>query len=226
MRKRLSFADRTRSIVTAATTVFAANGFERATTKQIAEAAKVSPALLYEHFPSKEALYRAVLRKLIKDQDALVATLAVQGPGEETDGAAGLVVMLHSYFSACVMARAHEQDVTAHRLLLASLAGDGTYARLLYRRALRKNAKDLSAALDHARASGELSGEVISAPTAAVFMEHVGSMMLSTHLSEKPVAPYAEAGPDLVRKAVFFCGRGLGLSDAVIARIYADRLGQ
>lgn len=223
MRKRLSFPDRTRSIVAAATTVFAASGFERATTKQIAEAAKVSPALLYEHFPSKEALYRGVLRKLIKDQDALIATLAVRRPSGEAEGGTGLVIMLHSYFSACIMAKAHEKDVTAHRLLLASLAGDGTYARLLYRRALRNNVKGLSAALDDARASGELTGELLSPATAASFIEHVGSMMLSTHLSEKPVAPYAEAGPELVRKAVFFCGRGLGLADEVIGRIYATR---
>lgn len=223
MRKRLSFADRTRSIVSAATTVFAASGFERATTKQIAEAAKVSPALLYEHFPSKEALYRAVLRRLIKDQDALVATLAVRRPGSDPDGAAELVMMLHSYFSACIMVKAHQNNVTAHRLLLASLAGDGTYARLLYRRALRNNVTGLSAALDNARANGELSGEVLSGPTAASFIEHVGSMMLSSHLFEKPVAPYAEAGTELVRKAVFFCGRGLGVSDEAISRIYATR---
>lgn len=220
MRKRLSFADRNKSIVSAATAVFAANGFERATTKQIADAAKVSPALLYEHFSSKEVLYRAVLRALIKDQDALVATLAVRRPGGDADGATELVMMLHSYFSACIMAKAHELNVTAHRLLLASLAGDGTYARLLYRRALRNNVNGLSAALDNARTSGALNGEPMSAPTAASFIEHVGSMMLSTHLFEKPVAPYGEANAELVRKAVFFCGRGLGLSDEVIARIY------
>lgn len=224
MRKRLPFADRTRSIISAAATVFAASGFERATTKQIAEAAKISPALLYEHFPSKEALYRAVLRSLIKDQDRLVATLAVRRPGGTADGAAELVTMLHSYFSACIMAKTHELDVTAHRLLLASLAGDGTYARLLYRRALRKNVNGLSTALDNARANGDLTGEMLAPATAASLIEHVGSMMLSTHLLEKPVAPYADADGELVRKAVYFCGRGLGLSDSAIARSYpADR---
>jgi AcrR family transcriptional regulator len=179
---------------------------------------------LYEHFPSKEALYRAVLRRLIRDQDRLVATLAVQGPGVGNGGAEGIVTMLHSYFTACIRARAQDQDVTAHRLLLASLTDDGTYARLIYRRVLRNNVKDLSVALDKARENGELCGEPISAATAAFLIEHVGSMMLSTHLSAEPVAPYGEAGAELVRKAVFFCGRGLGLSDAVIAGIYTDRL--
>lgn len=223
MRKRLAFSDRTRSIVEAATSVFAEHGFERTTTKQIAQAARVSPALLYEHFPSKEALYRAVLRQLVKDQDALMARLAVRKPGEEADGATGLVMMLHSYFGACIIARAHEKDVTAHRLLLASLAGDGTYARLLYRRSLRNNVDGLSVALAGARASGALNGEELSAPTAAAFIEHVGSMLLSTHLSDKPIALYTESGKELVRKAVFFCGRGLGLSNEAIARIYASR---
>ncbi len=223
MKKRLAFADRTRSIVQAATVVFAEHGFERTTTKQLALAAKVSPALLYEHFPSKEALYRAVLRQLIKDQDALLATLAVRRPGEEPDGATGLIVMLHSYFSACVLTNARDRNVTAHRLLLRSLASDGTYARLLYRRSLRNNVNGLATALDGARTHGQITGEAFSAPTAAAFIEHVGSMLLSTHLSDKPIALYTETGNELVKKAVFFCGRGLGLANETISRIYELR---
>jgi len=219
MGTRLSHADRTRSIVAAATSVFSEMGFELATTKQIAKVAKVSPALLYEHFPSKERLYRAVLRKLIRDQDAFVATFSIPSlqEREKAEGAAALVAMLHGYYTACVNASEQKYDVTAHRLLLASLVGDATYARLLYRRALRNSVQGLHDALADARAMRQLTGEPLSAPTAFCFIEHVGSMMISSHLAGRSVAPYSEAGQALVRQAVFFSGRGLGLPDAVIA---------
>ena len=54
---KIPAADRRRAILTAATPVFARLGRAGATTKDIAKAARVSEALLYSHFSSKEALY-------------------------------------------------------------------------------------------------------------------------------------------------------------------------
>lgn len=48
-------------LISAATSLFAANGFTGTTTKQIAKAAGVSEALLFKHFPTKRALYTAIL---------------------------------------------------------------------------------------------------------------------------------------------------------------------
>ncbi|WOK37957.1 TetR/AcrR family transcriptional regulator [Sphingomonas sp. C3-2] len=224
-KKRLSHSERNRVIVAAAADVFAEHGFERATTKQIADAARVSPALLYEHFPSKEALFRAVLRKLIRDQDRMTEALAVRSPelSADIDGATALVLLFHSYFSGCVLARHHGQDVNAHRILFSSIAGDGSYARLMYRRGLRVNGRALEQALEEARASGALRGEPISVQEVYCFTEHMGSMMLSSHLADPPLSPYSETGQTLVRKAVFFCGRGIGLSDDLIRQVL-DRI--
>ncbi|NGZ10568.1 MAG: TetR/AcrR family transcriptional regulator [Nitrospira sp. LK70] len=58
---RASGHDRQTSLTSAATSWFAANGFTGTTTKQIAKAAGVSQALLFEHFPTKQALYTAIL---------------------------------------------------------------------------------------------------------------------------------------------------------------------
>lgn len=222
MRKRLSYADRQQSIVSAAATVFAERGFDGATTKQIAAVANVSPALLYEHFPSKEALYRGVLRQLIRDQDALVAMLGIPplGTNGEASGTAAILSLLHVYFGACVLARHEERDVIAHRLLLASLASDGTYARLLYRRARRFKLEPLAQAMARAQTVGDMAGEMISPQSAYCFIEHVGSMMLSMHLGEQPVVSYGVDSAQLVRKAVLFCARGLGITNAALEREY------
>jgi AcrR family transcriptional regulator len=56
-------AARTRQadLIAAATSLFAARGFRGTTTKEIAKAAGVSEALLFKYFPTKRALYAAIL---------------------------------------------------------------------------------------------------------------------------------------------------------------------
>src|SRR5690242_3811920 len=59
---RLDNEGRQRGIVDAAVPLFARKGFAGTTTKEIAEAAGVSEALLFKHFPSKAALYEEILK--------------------------------------------------------------------------------------------------------------------------------------------------------------------
>lgn len=58
---RTSSVERQASLINAAASLFATNGFTGTTTKQIAKAAGVSEALLFKHFPTKRALYTAIL---------------------------------------------------------------------------------------------------------------------------------------------------------------------
>ena len=58
---RMSATDRHRQLLDAALTVFSRKGFKGTTTKEIATAAGVAEAVIFQHFPSKEALYNAVL---------------------------------------------------------------------------------------------------------------------------------------------------------------------
>lgn len=58
---RTSGQERQASLISAAASLFAANGFTGTTTKEIAKAAGVSEALLFKHFPTKHALYTAIL---------------------------------------------------------------------------------------------------------------------------------------------------------------------
>jgi len=53
--------ERQASLISAAASLFAAKGFEGTTTKEIAKATGVSEALLFKHFPTKRALYAAIL---------------------------------------------------------------------------------------------------------------------------------------------------------------------
>jgi len=53
--------DRRRQLLDAALELFSRKGFGGATTKEIAAAAGVTEAIIFRHFPSKQALYTAVL---------------------------------------------------------------------------------------------------------------------------------------------------------------------
>jgi len=62
-RTRLDFEGRRKAIVGAAMPLFARHGFAGTTTKEIAKAAGVSEALVFQHFPSKAALYQEILQQ-------------------------------------------------------------------------------------------------------------------------------------------------------------------
>jgi AcrR family transcriptional regulator len=64
MPTRLSARDRRRQILDVASGIFARKGYQGATTREIAEEAGVNEALLFRHFPTKEALYWTMLEEL------------------------------------------------------------------------------------------------------------------------------------------------------------------
>jgi AcrR family transcriptional regulator len=59
---KLSGNERREQIIRTATELFSRNGFRGVTMRQLAEKAGISEAMIYHHFPSKEALYDAMLQ--------------------------------------------------------------------------------------------------------------------------------------------------------------------
>ena len=57
----MNAGDRRRQLLDAALELFSRKGFDGATTKEIASVAGVTEAIIFRHFPSKQALYNAVL---------------------------------------------------------------------------------------------------------------------------------------------------------------------
>jgi TetR/AcrR family transcriptional regulator len=66
---RLHAADRQRQLLEVAMNVFSRRGFKGSTTKEIAAAAGVTEAIIFQHFPTKEALYSAVLELHLDTDD-------------------------------------------------------------------------------------------------------------------------------------------------------------
>jgi TetR/AcrR family transcriptional regulator len=57
----MSGTDRRHQLLDTALEIFARKGFEGTTTKEVAAAAGVTEAIIFRHFPTKQALYTAVL---------------------------------------------------------------------------------------------------------------------------------------------------------------------
>jgi AcrR family transcriptional regulator len=72
-RTRSTSEQRQAGLIAAAASLFAAKGFNGTTTKEIARAAGVSEALVFKHFPTKRALYGAILAERVTVDDLLGA---------------------------------------------------------------------------------------------------------------------------------------------------------
>ncbi|GMR00884.1 MAG: hypothetical protein BMS9Abin19_0226 [Gammaproteobacteria bacterium] len=89
MSHRLSGPERKETILSAAQGLFASKGFHGVSIDEIARAVHVSPAILYRHFDSKQALYAAVLEKFAGQRQSYVDTIVNYGTNFE-DALAGM----------------------------------------------------------------------------------------------------------------------------------------
>ncbi len=78
-RRRLSGVERREAILAAAMAVFAERGYHGASVDDVATAAGVSKALIYEHFPSKKDLHASLVEREVTDLFARLAENASSG---------------------------------------------------------------------------------------------------------------------------------------------------
>jgi AcrR family transcriptional regulator len=78
-RRRLSGVERREAILAAAMAVFAERGYHGASVDDVAQAAGVSKALIYEHFPSKKDLHASLVEREVTDLFARLAANAASG---------------------------------------------------------------------------------------------------------------------------------------------------
>jgi AcrR family transcriptional regulator len=216
VRKKIPSTERKALILEAARKVFAEAGYEGAKTQRIAAEARISEALVYRHYSSKLVLYRAVLRQMIREQDANYRAMYLPEPSTR-----GIIESIRNYVEISLSDtenRMHE----GLRMLLASLAGEGGYASLIYRRAQRKMQDRIAVAMQAARDAGDIQGRELSPKNLAMFQEHLGTMLNMVRALPNHAQLYDEENDGLVRDAVWFCCRGIGLTNEAIQRIYGD----
>lgn len=83
MSTRLSGPNRRKSILEAARRLFSDNGFHGVSINDISREVNVSPAILYRHFDSKQAIYDAVVEELSSKRESYVDTVINHGTSFE-----------------------------------------------------------------------------------------------------------------------------------------------
>lgn len=107
---RLPREERRRQLLNAAQEVFVSNGFHGAAMDDIAEAAKVSKPVLYQHFPGKRELYLA----LLEDHLGTLTEFLTGALNSTTDNKLRVRETMRAYF------RFVAQDSQGHRLVFES----------------------------------------------------------------------------------------------------------
>ena len=218
--QRLTAEQRRKAIVRAVLPVFARKGFANTTTRELAEAAGVSEALIYKHFPSKQSLYAEIQNAGCKDKDHGLEKLAGVEPSTST-----LVHILYYLLRTIVIGRPGDTISweIKHRMTLNSCLEDGEFTRLLYENRFSCCFDKVQACLTAAEEAGDIVKSPISRQNRVRFAHHLAAMIAVNHLPKNPVIDYQVDREELLHQVVWFVLRGVGLTDKAIARHYNPR---
>jgi len=209
----LTGEERKRSIIDAARPLFAEKGFHGTSIREIARAADVSEALIYKHFPSKEALYEELLdytREMLG-----VALAGIDGLEYGTQTLTLIIFGLVELIMLDVPSRIPDQKMH-ERLLFHSLMGDTVFARNHFEM-LQDNWMDtVKACFDAAQEAGDVVPNPISPANRMWFVHHLAMAVNLCHLSGEAAFDYDVSREELAEQAVLFCLRGIGMTDAAI----------
>ncbi len=215
---KLSSDERRTAIIQAVRKVFAERGFHGTTTKALADAANVSEALLFKHFPNKEALYAAMQLFCCNESDPeKIDRIRALEPCTST-----LVLIVHMMVARTVGTEplSQEDAVAHHRLMLRSMIEDGEFARLFYERTMPCWTSKVGECLEASIAANESVAGPVMPKLGALFARQLSRMIMLSLLPTTPIVDYELSREKLVEQIVWFTLRGLGVKDDAIRRYY------
>ena len=219
---RLDSDERRRAIVAAAVPLFARKGFAGITTKELAEAAGISEALLFRHFPTKKQLYGEILH-LGCEGDPALERLASLEPSTATL-VTMIRVMVRHFLGLGDTGRCEIH--TRLRLMLHSCLEDGDYIRELSERIFERIHPLFLASAEAALAAGDLNSLPIASANRFWFAQNVAAMMACYLLPGRSCVPYSGTPATLADEATWFILRGIGMTDAAIAAALSRPMAQ
>lgn len=161
---RMSGEERRAQIVRVATRLFAERGFRGTTTREIAQAAGVSEAMIFRHFATKQDLYRTII-------DAKACSAGSAQACGQFDAKTGMVAFATSVEGAADERRffmdlarhfleCHEQDVEFLRLLLYSALEGREFFRLFWEQQVLPMANFMRAHVQEQQRAGAIRSDL------------------------------------------------------------------
>jgi AcrR family transcriptional regulator len=215
----MSSEDRRTAIIKTALRVFVEKGFEKTTTRELAKAAGVSAALLFKHFPSKEALYTAIRISCFKEEGAkIIERLQSLKPSTST-----LVFLVQEIVSHLLGGHPEEGERSFLRLVLRSLMDEGEFARLGIQGGPSHWVRKVEECSVAARAAGDMVDGPIPTNLGGWCIHQLISGFVMHFLPVDPIIDYGVSRDELIDQVVWFCLRGMGLKEKAIRRCYKSR---
>jgi AcrR family transcriptional regulator len=215
---RLTAEERREAILLAALPIFAAKGFDAVTTREVAEAAGVSEALLYRHFSSKKVMYEA-----IQDVCVLRATADAQRIEMLPDSTSTLVLSIYAIMRGIQLAPPGDDDgMSMPRLVMRSLLTDGAFARSMMAASETRWRPKLERCIQAGIDAGDIRSELVPACLGVFFAHHIGASVMYYRLPAGGTMSYP-GGNDaewILDQSVRFALRGLGLTEQAIVTHY------
>lgn len=216
VQEKLSGEERKLAIVEAARPLFAAHGFEGTTTRQIAQAAGVSEALLFKYFPNKEALYGELLA-CCHPNDPMVLSADSLEPGVES-----LVLIFAGLMARIFLGPLQKEERKKHdafkRLMIYSILEGSGFARTFMAERMQDWGPRIEACWKAAQKSGDLDPPPGSSQNAMWLVHHLALSLALFHLSNPPAVNYGESKEALFKQAAWFALRGIGVREEVIRK--------
>jgi AcrR family transcriptional regulator len=211
---KLSGETRRAAIIKAVQRIFAERGFHGTTTRELAAAAGVSEALLFKHFPNKEALYSAMQLSCCSEQDqGKIDRLKTLEPSAST------LVFLTQHMISRILAR-DDEEALHNRLMLRSLTEDGEFARLFLKGMPSEMNRMIERCLQAAIAAGDAVDGPVGPRLGGWFASYLAAVLKFHSLPAEPVVEYGISRDKVQEQAVWFALRGMGLKEEAIERYY------
>jgi len=214
---RLSSEARRETILAAAKACFAQHGFAGTTTKSVAAAAGISEGLLFKHFPTKSALYAAILDESA-EADSDLKRLQSREPSTAT--LVHLIREMVRHFLR-VVERPEGEKCQQMKLLLSSYLEDGEFARLVFHKIGEVIGPMFVASLDKAVQAGDAEASSGDPMNLFWFAHQMIHMVALTYIPKVVPLAYGQS-EELEHQICQFTLRGLGLKERVLAS-YLDR---
>jgi TetR/AcrR family transcriptional regulator len=215
---RLSLAQRRRQLIDAARRVFAERGFRGATTRQIAAAAGVTEALIFQHFPDKDSLYAAILDEQASEPHTDRWLSELEGYHASGNDEA----VIRTLYTGVIAQ--HERDPDLLRLMMFSALEEHPLARHVHARATRLYRFLEAFITDGQRRGCFRSGSPAVLARAALALPVY--YILQRHLFKTPWPPVKAA--DVIEQGVAFTLAGLRVvsagTETDISDLQLDRL--
>lgn len=211
--RRMTAEKRRDAILEAALPLFAQRGQDGVTTLELAAACGVSEALLFRHFPTKQAMFDAILQRVSQVKPDFPQ---LEQPVEYSTEHLVRLICLFVHYVVFINATA---DREVMRLFYRSFVDDGDFARaFLARERVQRIRRDFEAGLAVARRTGDARPLATDPQNLFWFMQHTTTAACLMRVPSQPVIRYRGALKTAIHDLVRFTLRGIGLTEEAIAQ--------